>query len=550
MPIQITSLDQLNEATVAQLFEEASAMMREQHPEVELTRGPFRDLVLYFSSVFSGVNQANIDLLRQSYSLKLIEENPLLADDTLVDNVLANYQVTRQAGSTASGEATIIISANVATVISADATFTANGRTYQPGAVYVGRPAGSQLGTNDRPIIDLNDGTYSFTIPLSDTAAGVAGNIRRGTQISPLAVPENFVRAFASSDFTNGYDTELNAALTRRLRNGMSAKSMGGQANWEALIKSQPAFERTLDYSIIGFGDPEQHRDQHTIWPGSLGGRVDIYSRTALLPVSTRLTITATLVDIVADGSIWQFSLDRDAAPGFYMVERVVPTSATDDPGYEITEDNRGFDLSRDASTASFIPDVINNSEAAYTRYQTAVIKFHDTDKAVSGLTLGDTAEYAVDVLAMPLIAELQDFVGSRSVRPRACDVLARAPVPCFTTVSFEVRRGSGDVAPDVPAMQAAIAAAVNQLGFVGQLHAALIGDVAYNFLTGKQSLSRIEMFGRILAPDNSSMYLRATDILKIPDNTEKSVTGNTTVFILDPQDIDISVVSAGYTEN
>lgn len=550
MPVQITSLDQLDEAVVSQLFEEASAMLREQHPEIELTRGPFRDLVLYFSSVFSGVNQANIDLIRQSYSLKAIEANPLLADPELVDHVLSNHLIDRQPGVAAAGEVTIVVSAEVATVIPATSSFTANGRTFQPGAVYVGRPAGSQLGTNDRAMTDLGDGTFSFAVPLIDTDTGASGNIRRGTQMTPLATPENFVRAFASTDFTGGYDTELNAELTAKLRNGIAAKSAGGQSNWEALIKYQPAFARTLNYSIIGFGDPEQHRDQHVIWPGSNGGRVDIYARTALLPVATRLVLTATLIDIVADGSIWQFNIDRDMAPGFYLVERVIPTNGVDDPGYEITEDIRGYDLSRDATTAAFIPDIVNNAEAAYTRYQTAVIKFHDTDKAVSGLTLGDTAEYAVDILAMPLIAELQNFVGGRLARPRACDVLARAANPCFTTISFEVRRANSDPIPNIPEMQAQIANAVNSLGFVGQLHAALISGTAFGFLTGGQSLGRIEMFGRIRAPDGSWLSLRATDILKIPDNPDKSVTGNTTMFILDPADIDISVVAAGYSEN
>ncbi len=550
MPIQITSLDQLDEAKITQLFEEASAMLREQHPEIELTRGPFRDLVLYFSSVFSGVNQANIDLLRQSYSLKAISENPLLADDELVDHVLSNHLTTRQAGVAAVGEVTIIVSAEAPTVIPADMAFTANGRTYRPGAVYTGRPSGSPLGTNDRALTDLGDGTYSFTIPLTDDEVGAAGNIRRGTQMTPTALPENFVRAFAGADFTGGFDTELNAELVTKLQENIAAKSMGGQANWAGLIKSQPAFARTVNYSVIGFGDPEQHRDQHTIFPGSLGGRVDIYARTALLPVSHRLRVTATLVDIVADGSIWQFTLDRNDAPGFYLVERALRLDAGDEPGYEIIEDHRGFDMSRTDDVPYFAPDVINAQEAAFTRYQTAVMKFLDTEKRTTDLTVGDTAEYDIDVLTMPQIDELQEFCSSRSVRPRACDVLVRAPIPCFTSASFQVRRGAGEAMPDVASMKSAIAAAVNGLGFIGQLHAATLIDVAYNFLTGNQAVGRVQMFGKILTPGQTYMFVRATDVLTIPDAPQQSVTGNTTMFILDPEDIDIDVVQAGYTEN
>ena len=539
MPIQITSLDQLDEEVVAQLYEEASQMMRELHPEVELASGPFRSLVLYFSSAFSGVNQTNVDLLRKSMSLKEIDADPTLADEAIVDSVLSNHLVTRKTGTAAAGEMTIVVSQNAPVVISDGAAFVGNSRTYRTSGVYVGRPAGSLVNSNDRMLTDLGDGTYSFSIPLIDDTVGDAGNIRRGTRLVPVATPENFVRAVAGTDFAGGFDTELNAELTAKLREGIAAKSMGGQLNWAALIKAQPAFERTLHHSIIGYGDPEQHRDQHSIFPGSMGGRVDIYSQTSLLPQSIRVRVEATLMDIVADGSVWQFAIDSDVAPGFYEVARILPLDAgPDDAGYEVLHDYRGMDLDRE----QFIPDIITATEAAYTRFQTAVIQFTDTDRAVGGLTIGDTDEYDVDLLTMPQLADLQDFCGGRTTRPRACDVLVRAAIPCFTTVSFDIHVKTGDETPDTAAIAAAIASAVNQLGFTGQLHASRIADIAHNFLTSRQATGRIEMFGRIRAPSGKLLYTRGTDILTIPDSTSEMVSGNTAIFVLDPQDIAIGI--------
>jgi hypothetical protein len=56
----------------------------------------------------------------------------------------------------------------------------------------------------------------------------------------------------------------------------------------------------------------------------------------------------------------------------------------------------------------------------------------------------------------MPLIAELQDFLSSRDVRARAADVLVRAAVPCFTKISFQVRKKANDPDPNFSAIRPA----------------------------------------------------------------------------------------------
>ncbi|NBT75268.1 MAG: hypothetical protein EBT15_04725 [Betaproteobacteria bacterium] len=59
-----------------------SQLMAERHPEVELTRGVFHDLVLYFDGLLNAAIQENIDRVQQSNSLLKITENPSLADPT------------------------------------------------------------------------------------------------------------------------------------------------------------------------------------------------------------------------------------------------------------------------------------------------------------------------------------------------------------------------------------------------------------------------------------------------------------------------------------
>ena len=90
MALEIASFDELDPAKVESMIATMSQLMAEKHPEVELTRGVFHDLVLYFNGLLNAAVRENIDRVLQSSSLLKITENPALADDAVVDNVLSN----------------------------------------------------------------------------------------------------------------------------------------------------------------------------------------------------------------------------------------------------------------------------------------------------------------------------------------------------------------------------------------------------------------------------------------------------------------------------
>jgi hypothetical protein len=542
MTLTITDLDDIPQDIVDQMFAEATQLMREHHPEQALQRGPFTDIVLYFRSIFAAGGQVNYDRLRQSMSLRRIELDPTLADDGVVDDVLSNHLVDRLAAGRATGMIGVVVAVDATVIIAAGAVFTAGSVDFVADTAVIARPSnGSAISETDRVLASRNDGTYEFSFPATAVVAGAPGNIRRGTRLAPTSRPENFVAAYAAADFAGGSAAETNAALLLKLQEGLAAKSMGGSLNWVALLKKQPTFARTLDYSIRGFGDPEQLRDQHTIWPGSLGGRVDIYARTQLLPLAAAQKLEARLVDFVAGGAVWQFSLPADVAPGFYEVTRIAALDAgQDDTGYQVVADIRGYDLEDDG----FIPDITSIFEAAYTKYQTTVIRFLNTDTTTELNALGDVEEFVVDVLYMPLIAELQDFCNGEDHRPKPCDVVVRAAVPCFTSVSLLVRKDATDPSPDVAAMADAIAAAVNAAGFCGRLHASTLSDIAHNYLVDRQAISRVAMNGRIRRADGEMIYISDPTELEIPDDPGLMLSKDTVVFILDPSDVAISVIS------
>jgi hypothetical protein len=49
-------------------------------------------------------------------------------------------------------------------------------------------------------------------------------------------------------------------------------------------------------------------------------------------------------------------------------------------------------------------------------------------------------------------------------------------------------------------------------------------------------------MFGAIRRPDGTKKYIRNFDVLEIPAEPSKMVSARTTVFILSPDDVGISV--------
>jgi hypothetical protein len=96
--------------------------------------------------------------------------------------------------------------------------------------------------------------------------------------------------------------------------------------------------------------------------------------------------------------------------------------------------------------------------------------------------------------------------------------------------------------------MKNAVVDAVSQVGFAGQLHSSVISNAAHQFLTGRQAIGHIDMFGKIRRPDGAYTYLRDGTLLTIPNDPTRLVTGRTTVFLVGVDNVSISYSAAGFT--
>jgi hypothetical protein len=542
--IELKPLAEVDQALFDQAHAEALARVQEDNTRLYLRIGVLADILIHYHALLAAQRQENIDEYLKGRSLLALEENPDLADPDLVDDVISNYRLERKPGSTAEGEVTVVVSDDVSVVVAQGSVWQANGRRFLTPTVFTAKTEAGQINSaSDRLLTLTSDGNYAFTIDVVAEDEGPEGEVKKDTTVVPLVVPPNYVTSFAASDFSGGTRAETNQEVLQRLREGIAAKVMSGRVAMSAMLKDVEAFSGIVANSVIGYGDAEMHRDRHWIFPVSGGGRADWYVRTQQQVLRKKITKSASLVEVGADRrGVWQLAVTRDDAPGFYELTNVRPKDDTDSTGgFEVVEETRSLDLTGDG----LVPDVAAQYEGAYSRFQTAVIKFRDTVTDASALSFGHTQEYDVEARCMPLVADIQDHVSGRGVRHHGADVLIKAPVPCFLQLSLTVYKRAGEDDPDVDGIKAALCEEVNTIGFIGRLYASQLHDVVHSYLRNDQTVSAIDMFGRIRYPDDSTTYLRDSEVLAVPDEPEALVTPRTVQFFLAAEDVSISVITS-----
>jgi hypothetical protein len=116
MALEVQDLSELSDDEVAQFFTLSVQLVQERFPSLDMKRGVVSDLVTGLDGILGAAQSENTERMRQSQSIVLIEANPDIADDDLVDNVASNYRVTRRAATAATGEVVIVMDAIASTL--------------------------------------------------------------------------------------------------------------------------------------------------------------------------------------------------------------------------------------------------------------------------------------------------------------------------------------------------------------------------------------------------------------------------------------------------
>ena len=544
MAFEITDLTELDPTLVQQQLQEAITRLQEAHPELDLKHGVFHDTVAYYHAQLEAAIRTNLNRYLYARSLRQIELDPTLADTDVVDDVLSNWRVTRGLGDFSNGLITVVLSDDTSVNIASGSIWVSNGKEFITELSYTAVPDPAQVAnSSDRVMVEMADGNFAFTLPVKALEEGPDSNIRKDAQFLPSVQPQNFLTAYATDDFTQGESTETNDELLARLQQGIAAKTISNRINMRAMLREIEAFSRVINMSIVGYGDAEQLRDDHSIFPIHYGGRVDWYIRGQEQLFRVRLDKDAVLVAKTTETSpcygTWQFGVAKNEAPGFYEIRSIRLFNAQNVAGgFEIVKDARGLDL----TDPGFIPDIVTQEEGEYSRFQTTVIQFVDTVTDVTNMAVGSTQKYTAEAVTTPLVAEIQDTVSGRDVRSHGADALIKAPIPCFVQITFTVNKTSDEPNPDVDGIKNAIMDVVNSIGFLGRLDSSLICDAVHDYLRNATTIGQVDMLGRVRRPDGTTLWLRSYDVLLIKDDYARMVTSKTVQFYLDLEDISVNI--------
>jgi hypothetical protein len=513
---------------------------RESLPNLDVRRGPIHDLVLLPQAMIEAARQQEIERYLSARSVRDALVDPTLADADTLDGNLSNWGLTRRTGAKAHGQLVIVLSRAISVTISRGATFTANGQTFVTLEPFTSKSLPELVNSStDRLLTQLANSTYGFVIEVEAQVAGAAGMLRKDTLVEPDSKPSSFMTAYVAADFQGGLDTESNDIMLTKLLDGLASKTISNRSTMRALLRSQPAFNSIVRSSVVGLGNAEMVRDRHGIVPVSQGGRADWYVRTQATLYRVPVTKAATLINKQDSGfGVWQVALGAEL-PGFYEVRHLRPAGAAlGSSNFDLSADLRGYNLAQFAAP----PDLHDSVEGVYTAAQTVFVRFVDTTTPVAELAIGATQEYDMELVGLPLISDLQTYVGSADISHYGGDVLIKAPVPCFVSVTFDVHKRATDGEIDTAAVQTAIVEAVHATEFIGCLYASRLADVISRYLPANAGLGAIDMLGRVRYPDGRQRMLRNPVVLQIPDDPDQMVSARTVQFFVDLADVIVNI--------
>jgi hypothetical protein len=513
------------------------ALWSEPFPNMDISDGSVLSEIVARPAAYTlSVIAEAIENLKINSSLYLMKNFPSKVTEEQLLLLLYNYGMTRLPGNTASGIVTIILSAPTTTSIPIGSQFEGpNNTAYITEASYIGVPSTSlQTSEYDRLIVQRQDGNYAFSIPVIASASGTDHNIKKNSSITPQITPINFVMAYADGDFVGGTNSESLPELFQRQVYWRTAHGLGSKLSIASFILSTT---QSKFVSIVGAGDAGMIRDRHNIFKVS-GGKADIYVATEYSPSRVSTTKTATLLNPIS--GIWQLAITKEDFPGYYAIDSILPLGSSLSGSLEIVTETKSIDMTGEDWT----PDIDNIIEGAYSKYQTATIQFRDKTTA-QGKDAGATEDFSISVYVMPNIDTLQDLFNSTDIREPSADLLIRAPIAIFTSISFGIKTTGLASSVNIAGMKSAIAEAINSRGFTNELPSSVIIGACKPYLNSSDEIQMpIEMMGQVRSPSGQVTIARHTNKLTIPEKAEECMTEKTMLFCIDEDSISISILA------
>lgn len=530
MATEVTSINELNTNDVKEQQDILSTFLAETYPSIDISHGVFRDLVQYINAIFAAKEQTELDRLKSARSLLAITEDPDLADEDSVDNILSNYNITRNNGTYAVGVVLLEFKSDVSLIIPSGVSFRFNDLTFTTTTSYmVLNSTNTSSVVADRILTQLSNGNYGCTINVTATQIGTASCLKKGTELTTDDI-YGLSTAIVYNDFYGGTDAETNYELITRLKSGIATKCWGNRVNIEALLRNNETLASMVDVSVIGMNDEEMLRDQMTLFPISLGGKVDIYVKTAPTTYTESQSIYATLTASDLEYDYWTLIVPGTILPGFWRVVGIDYLNET--PKNDI--------VTLVEQSVISDTDTLSQQDASFTVHQSMQVSF----KTIRDPSLEQNANkpFNVTVMGLPSIDYVQDICNDRSIMPVSSDVLIKAAVPCITTVSMVIKQSKNNTVSEstVATIKNIIASSINNKGFTGYLTVSELTDAIQGLLGSSQNVASVQLSGVVLGPAGTMYRDVSNKQLVIPDMPLSGITARTTTFFSDVSYVDI----------
>lgn len=277
----------IDESYVREQEEILASFLQSRFPNLDLSpgsvlrTGPLRIAVYPFAILRAMIEEQILPRL----SLVSLENSETSEEiDTIVDQLLGNWFLTRKDGEYARGTAIVHVSRRTDITIPSTTQFLKNGQIFilnnnsEDWSV-----ASSQL----TGIQDEDGNTYEWTtrIPLIANSPGGEGEIEAGSFESWSQFNPFVTNVEAETRFFNGVNTESSVEMIDRSKTAVAERSLITKRSIDATLREE--FTQVSSTVIIGATDPEMMRDLKTLNSGEqlhVLNHVNIYIPFPIVP--------------------------------------------------------------------------------------------------------------------------------------------------------------------------------------------------------------------------------------------------------------------------
>jgi len=516
------------------------AWLAELVPGVD-TEGPVINTLLLYPLAFRQAATDSLIQVMRTYSLLSPLPIDTVADDALRTSLrqlqAAEYGIESVAGRSASGVLRLTFRTGSNRVVPEGAQFTCAGGIAITSAAYILRSQ-EELSQDPRVQLLTQVGSqYVTTIPVSMVNPGSLGNVVTGTSFSSAVAFADLITVAAAVNFAGGRDALDAGDMAADFLDSRVLPSMGSRDQIVSLLRGRTDIGDVQELGVVGFGDPEMHRDKLSLLPVG-AGRCDIYVAASSFPTALGITLAATPIARSNNGpQRYSISIGRDVAPGFLDI-----LSATEVPSgkvYDIVEVIRGLDTS--PILGEQLPALSVVSQGTFSRYQTASVIVEDSSTFyVPESTVAKNVQLLIQY--QPGIETIQSLVSQRQTRYVAGDTLVRSAIPLRVSIQVRLYSSAGDFVPEVSQLKQAVLSEISRKPLRMALYASDLIVAMSPFLRTTLAVRAIDFYASYVHPDGRRISLQTRDALEVPNNPAEQLSARTIAMYSDADAIQFSV--------